>query len=305
MPDAPYPDEPAEAAEDVRYDLAGNPLPPLPASALPAAPRPAAATPAPAWGSPAQVPGGAPPGFTAPPLSTPPPGFTPPPGSVPRPGGFTPPPGYQPPGARPAPAHAAPTGPALWIGLGVAALVVLGLIFGVAALKPVTVDAPKSYTTYTAIDNTFSCDQPGGWKLKESGVQGGAESQAMFKLGHAQVHIVSDAVGSLMADATSSSLIPQKPAVQRLHEADEHQLADELPGYDEGDAQPFQSKVGDSRLSEWTADGGGGGKLHGYRVTMLDKDREITVICLSPQRNWAVLQPAFQRIISSVVPGNG
>lgn len=299
--DALSPNGSAEGADDnVRYDLAGNPLPPLPSqTATPAGPRPPAPMAA------ASAPAGASTIYAPPPAAAHPPGFTPPPISTPAPGGFTPPPGYQPPGAKPASTNAAPSGPALWIGLGVAALVVLGLIFGVARLKPVTVDAPKSYTTYTAIDNTFSCDQPGGWKLKESGVQGGAESQAMFKLGHAQVHIVSDAVGSLMADATSSSLIPQKPAVQRLHEADEHQLADELPGYDEGDAQPFQSKVGDSRLSEWTADGGGAGKLHGYRVTMLDKDREITVICLSPERNWAVLQPAFQRIVSSVVPGSG
>ena len=95
---------------------------------------------------------------------------------------------------------------------------------------------------------------------------------------------------------------PPKPAVAQLHERDKSQLADSLPGYQEGDMQPLQSRVGDARISEWTADGG---KMHGYRVTMLGNQREITVICLSPQRNWAIIQPAFQHIISSVVPGSG
>ena len=31
---------------------------------------------------------------------------------------------------------------------------------------------------------------------------------------------------------------------------------------------------------------------------MLDKEREITVICESPERNWTVLKPAFQRIMT-------
>ena len=66
--------------------------------------------------------------------------------------------------------------------------------------------------------------------------------------------------------------------------------------------QRLESRAGDARLSEWTADGG---KLHGYRVTILGNQREFTVICISPERNWAVLQPAFQRMIHSLVPGNG
>ena len=94
--------------------------------------------------------------------------------------------------------------------------------------------------------------------------------------------------------------------MQKLHDTDKSQLADDLPGYGEGKATAFNSAVGDSRVSEWTADGQtSGSKLHGYRITMLDKDREITVICSSPERNWAVLKPAFQRMVASIKPGNG
>ena len=83
---------------------------------------------------------------------------------------------------------------------------------------------------------------------------------------------------------------------------DKPQLADSLPGYQEGPMQKLESRVGDARISEWTADGG---KTHGYRVTMLGSQREMTVICIAPERNWAILQPAFQHMIASVVPGNG
>ena len=85
---------------------------------------------------------------------------------------------------------------------------------------------------------------------------------------------------------------------------DEKQLeaSPSLPGYKEDPMQKLESRVGDARVSEWTADDG---KMHGYRVTMLGSQREVTVICISPERNWAVLKPAFQHMITSVVPGNG
>ena len=33
-------------------------------------------------------------------------------------------------------------------------------------------------------------------------------------------------------------------------------------------------------------------------VTILGSQREMTVICIAPERNWAILQPAFQHMIS-------
>ena len=279
--------EPGE--EEVRYDLAGNPLPARPK----AAPVPPTAPP----------PGGflAAPSFAPPPAYAPPPGFTPPPGAVSL--------VSQTPAVRPA-----PTGPALYIGLALAALVLVGLIFVVRALRPVTVAAPTAYRTYTAIDNTFSCDRPVGWTMHETGATTGAESTVTFQQAQVRVRVISDAVGSLMADSMASSNVsveavpgmppppPPTPPVEKLHAMDKSQLAADLPGYKEGGMQKLESRVGDARVSEWTADGG---KKHGYRVTMLGSQREMTVICIAPERNWAALKPAFQHMIMSVVPGNG
>lgn len=283
----PLPSEPED--ETVEYDLAGNPLPSKPK----AAPVPAAAPP---LG-----------GFLAAPSFAPPPAYAPPPGAATPPGQA---PGWG--GAAPA-VKPAPSGAALYGGLAGAALVLVALIFVVRALRPVTVTAPTAYKTYTAIDNTFSCDQPVGWTMHETGATSGALSTVAFEKAHVRVRVISDSIGSLMADGMTSSAPtdpipgmppppPPKPAVEKLHEMDKSQLADSLPGYKEGEMQKLESRVGDARVSEWTADGG---KMHGYRVTMLGNQREMTVICISPERNWAILQPAFQHMITSVVPGNG
>lgn len=288
--DAPL-EEPGD--EEVQYDLAGNLLPPKPK----AAPTPAAAPP--------------PGGFLAAPSFAPPPAYAPPLGAAPPLGQS---PGW---GGAASAVKSAPSGAALYGGLAGAALVLVALIFVVRALRPVTVAAPTAYKTYTAIDNTFSCDQPAGWTMHETGATSGALSTVTFEKAHVRVRVVSDSIGSLMGDiATANNNAasgiplppgvppppPPKPAVEQLHERDKSQLADSLPGYKEGEMQTLESRVGDARISEWTADGG---KMHGYRVTMLGSQREMTVICLSPERNWAIIQPAFQHMIASVVPGNG
>ena len=278
------PSEPEDAG--IRYDLAGNPLPPLPKVEVP--------------------------------LPVPGMHFAPPPGTGPSPIGpgaaptsFVPPPGAYPGGhAPPAPAKNT-QGAGLYVGLGIGLLALLGLIFGVQALKPKRVALPASYKTYTAIDSSFSCDQPGGWTLHETGATNGNLATATFEDGHARVRVVSDATGSLIADiagAGNANLPPvqqvppeqQVPPVQKLHVMDEKQLAASLPDYKEGDADSFQSAAGDARVSEWTASGG----LHGYRVTMLGREREFTVICFCPEGDWKTVKPAFLRILNSVIPGN-
>ncbi len=288
----------AEAAEEnIRYDLAGNPLPSLPPAARPAA-APSSALPPPGTISPQQF-GGTPGagGFIPPPGNS---AFTPPPGSSLGWGGA----------ATPA-QKTSGSGSALYLGLGIAAIIILGLIFVLRTLKPASVGVPTSYATYTSLDNTFSCDQPTGWDHHETGAPGGVLSTVTFTKGKVRFKVISDAEGSLMSEGTNAAnanLPPelQTPAVQKLHDRDMHQLADNIPGYSEEKPTIFTSKVGDSRASEWVeSEDKTNSRLHGYRITMLDKDREITVICSSPERNWAVLKPVFQHLVASIVPGNG
>ena len=279
-------DEVENAEDNVRYDLAGNPLPSLSPAALPAPPSNAVPLPG---AIPTHQFGG----------STRSPTFTPPPGSSLGWGGAA------------TPVQKMSSGSALYLGLGVAAIVVIGLIFVIRTLKPASVGAPTSYMTYTSLDNTFSCDQPTGWDHKETGAPGGILSTVTFTKSKVRFKVISDAEGSLMSEGTNSAnanlpVEMQTPAVQKLHDRDKHQLADNIPGYSEEKPTIFMSKVGDSRASEWVeSKDKTGSRLHGYRITMLDKDREITVICSSPERNWAVMKPVFQHLVASIVPGNG
>ena len=275
-------DEVGGAEDSVRYDLAGNPLPSLPAASRPVMPPPNAI--------PTQQFGGV--------IGQP--NFTPPPGSS---LGWS--------GAATPVQKISSSGPALYAGLGIAAIVIFGLIFVLRAVKPNSVGAPTSYKTYTSLDNTFSCDQPAGWDHHETGAPGGVLSTVTFLNGKVRFKVISDAEGSLMSEGgnAANANLPveqQTPPVVKLHERDKHQLADNIPGYSEEKPTVFTSKVGDSRASEWVeSEDKTNGRLHGYRITMLDKDREITVICSSPERNWAVMKPVFQHLVASIVPGNG
>lgn len=265
---------PSNPDDAVEYDLAGNPLPPKPKAAamtpnVSLSPRPSAG----------------------------PAAFAPPPT------GYAPPNGAMPAYARQAPVKKSPP-VGLFLGLGAGILALAGVIFVLTLLWPKKAVVPTSYKTYTAIDNSFSCDQPVGWSLHETGATSGNLATAAFQSGAAKVRVISDATGSIMGDlagATNSNLpgVVPIPAVQKIHMMDEKQIAASLPGYDEGDPQPLQSASGEARVSEWTAAGG----LRGYRVTMLGHEREFTVICFCPETEWAALQPAFQRIIGSVKPG--
>ena len=264
--------------EGIRYDLAGNPLPARFAQAAP---------------------------VIGPPV------IGPPPVAAPLRAGplYAPPPMAAPPAWNAAP-PAAPRPVGLFVGLGVGAVaLVLVLIFGLKALRPAAVTAPTAYKTYAAIDNTFSCDGPAGWKMHETGATSGSISTVTYELGPARMKVVSDATGSLISEsfnAANANLPPaeQIPAVQKLHEMDRKQLEDSLTGYQEQPAQKLQTPFGESRVSEWTGTGNAGA-LHGYRATMLGREREITVICLAPVEDWDLLQPAFHRVINSVTPGSG
>ncbi len=200
------------------------------------------------------------------------------------------------------------------------ALVVAVMAFLLQASKPGLVQAPKSLSWYTAVDKSFVCGSPVGWESSGAASHGVAASAA-FKKGAAVIDVGSDLVGSLMGDVAASSNamasslagmapgapeVKQRPPVEKVHIADRKRFDKLYKEYDEGRMTAFQSRVGEARCSEFTADGGFGvGKLHGFRVTILGGERRITVVCRCPEANWEILKPTFQRVIASMNPGTG
>jgi hypothetical protein len=201
-----------------------------------------------------------------------------------------------------------------------------GVLFIATASRPQPVAAPTSFTKFSAKDGSFACDYPSGWQ-ETSGESHGVESAAVFAKGGAFIEVSSDLTGSLMGDISKSVggvgadlpnlpggpdlKVAAKPPVEAVHgtgvkPAKRVMENHGIGSYEEASAQPFQSRIGDARFSEVTADGGPfTGKVHGFRATMLGTDRAVRVLCWSPESDWEKLRPAFQRVINSIGPGTG
>ena len=288
-----------------KFDLAGNPMP-EPASSSP---------------SPSGQPGAAPPevkydlagnpiAVAAPPPAASGPSFLPPGGGggtyAPRPAGVPSP-------ARPT--YAAPDEGSgkrgLWLGLGIAVVVVMGIVAFLLAPKHGT--APTSWTTFTAQDKSFSCAAPGGWEVTPSDraqQMMGKDSTTggvLFQSGSATIDITTDTVATLVSyDVMHNNADPQTLTGSRagvLHKQWKIATSAIHKGYQETKVTDFEQKMGDARLSEWTADGnvfGLGGHVHGYRASLVGSSTTAVVVCQCLESDWPALKPAFRHVIASV-----
>jgi len=186
------------------------------------------------------------------------------------------------------------------------------LVFGVVALSGCegTVAAPTAFVPYDSADGRFSCDYPKGWEVeKGAGKQEAMFSYAKFRMGGAEIRVEADFAGSLFGDmAKAGGAIggDAEPPAARVHvnPIRMKQMKEEFSNYQEREAKGFQSKgMGEGRRSMFTADQTFGGKIFGYRATMLTGDRRITVVATCPAGNWQTLKPAFEKVISSLRQG--
>ncbi len=289
-----------------KYDLAGNPLPePVSSSPAPSA-QPGAAPPEVKYdlaGNPIPV--------ASPPPATGGAPFLPPGGGsayAPRPGGSPSPP-------RPMPS-ASDEGSgrrSLWLGLGLAVAVVIGI--AAFLLAPKHGAAPASWGTYTAQDKSFSCAAPQGWettpsdKAQQMTGKDSTTGGVLFRSGSATIDITTDTVATLVGydvmhnNADPQTLTGSKAGV--LHKQWRIATSAIHKGYHETKVTDFEQKMGDARLSEWTANGnvfGLGGRVHGYRASLVGGSTTAVVVCQCLESDWPALKPAFLHVIASVTP---
>jgi hypothetical protein len=176
--------------------------------------------------------------------------------------------------------------------------------------------APASYNRWNAKDGTFSIDYPADWNADGGGKQG--IQWAKFTQGNAQIRVNVDVSSSLVGDIAGAG-IQQSGLGEKLEGAEAIDLApvaaahqfnmesstQDMKGYKEGDAIPFQSKLGDGRKSPFSCDGSLGKKMRGYRATTLSHDKGIKIICICPANNWETLRPAYDKILESLAMGEG
>jgi len=186
------------------------------------------------------------------------------------------------------------------------------VLFGLLAIPGCggAVPAPKAYVTYHSTDGRFDCDCPKGWEASGAGKPDSPNCWAKFTKGSAEIRVDADFAGSLFGDIAKStgSMFggEAEPPVARVHPMGERHMKEEYSNYQEREPKPFQSKgFGEGRRSVFIADQGFGGKVYGYRATLLAGDRRISVICTCPATNWQTLKPAFEKVIASVRQGGG
>jgi hypothetical protein len=174
--------------------------------------------------------------------------------------------------------------------------------------------APTSYKTWNATDGTFSIKYPEDWKAEGGGKHG--VQWAEFTKGNAKIKVDVSTVSSLLGDIARSAgtaagvgspfsgidpEVEEKMApVAVAHNFAKEFAEDAYARYQEEEAQLVQCGLGDARKSEFTASGGLGGKLHGYRATALSTNKGVHVTCICSEKNWKTLQPAFDEILNSL-----
>ncbi|SIN86703.1 hypothetical protein SAMN05444166_1348 [Singulisphaera sp. GP187] len=186
----------------------------------------------------------------------------------------------------------------------------IGVVFGLVVISGCggAVPAPKTFVAFHSPSGRFSCDYPQGWETTSAGKPESPNAWAKFTSGHAEIRVEADLAGSLLGDmakSTGSTFgVEEEPPVARIHPMGERQMKEDFTNYKEREPKSFQSKgIGEGRRSTFIADQTLGGKIYGYRATLLANDRRITVVCTCPATNWKTLKPAFETVVASIRQG--
>ena len=168
-----------------------------------------------------------------------------------------------------------------------------------------SVAAPTSYTEYNAKNGSFKCQRPDDWEAKGGGK---GFHKATFKSGPASIVILAKVQGSLLGDIAGGRMagddVPEElTAEAKVHEFYLRQAEEEFGNYEEKDPEVVKTKLGEGRRSEFNASSALGGKVRGFRATILAHDNCITVTAQCPEKHWDTLKPAFEKVIDSLDMG--
>jgi hypothetical protein len=188
-----------------------------------------------------------------------------------------------------------------------AAFFAVSMILQAGCNEPVP--TPTSFHTYNHKSGVFQCDCPDDW-TEEGG--GKKAYWAKFTRGGATIRLQTSESGSLLGDIAGSGGMVVGPdaapvdlsPVAQVHEVNKAAFADDWSNFDEKTPVTVPTKrLGEARKSEFTASGSLGGKVHGYRATVLALNHCITIACTCPEAEWTKLQPAFDQVIASLARG--
>jgi hypothetical protein len=187
-------------------------------------------------------------------------------------------------------------------------LVSLVLLAGVIGCGAGPVAAPTEFAEYNSPGGTFACEYPKNWQADGGGKRG--LEWAKFTSGPAQIKIDTGVAASLMGDIADSfggeteELGPEFEPVHSVHADGQRAAEEEFSGYKEiGEIEVLEAPLGPARHNQFTAASTFGSGLHGFRATLLGKDKSVHVTCVCPESDWKTLQPAFEKVLASLKRG--
>jgi predicted Zn finger-like uncharacterized protein len=197
----------------------------------------------------------------------------------------------------------------LGIASGVGFLVLCGIVLAVVLMpRGKKLTAPESFANYDAPEGEFACQVPAGWNLQEAGIKN--TRSITVKKGSASIHIRQSLAGSLLGDIAGARERDADPSderlpVSRVHDLKKAGVAEEFGNYQEEPPTTVMTKgFGKARRSAFTSSGMLG-KKRGYRATVLANMISYDIICQCSEADWAVLEPAFAKVIASLGHGMG
>jgi len=168
------------------------------------------------------------------------------------------------------------------------------------------VPAPTGYAEFNHKENHFSCEYPEGWTAEGGGKSGPV--WARFTKGSGEIHVSGDTTGSLTSNPlggpTDGGAEKGQRPIDIAHAGTLPIAQEKYSGYNElSGPTDFRSGMRTGLKSEFTAKTVFGGKLHGYRATILGIDRRWKIFCPSTESDWAKLKEAFDHFLATFSRG--
>ncbi len=167
-------------------------------------------------------------------------------------------------------------------------------------------DAQLATVEFAPKDTAFRLRHPAGWEVETGSRPDNSYSWANITKGAAKILVSADVQGSLISGSDTAGQFEEGSPLAPVHRAHEHHLKAVASGYsDYKESEPTLFKgagLGEGRIAVYNATESGllGGKLRGYRVTLLTNDRRITLLCECPPGEFAKNKPTFLAVCRSV-----
>jgi hypothetical protein len=158
---------------------------------------------------------------------------------------------------------------------------------------------------FSAKDGAFKLRHPQGWQTDTGARPDNTYSYVILTQGSAKLQVYADIQGSLMSGSDSAGQFEEGSElapVHRAHELYKRTAAEELSVYQEGKPDVFKgSGLGEGRISLFKASGGlFSSNLKGYHVTLLTKDRRLSILAYCPEKEFEKLKPTFLAVCRSI-----